>query len=472
MDPSEGLGIDRGPPTSPSSVGTDDYFSCTEDSDDPESSMRAAQDGSAALVPLTTSPPQAQGDDLTTLLEQILFFACGVGSSLCYIATLSSLVHFKLLYGADSFVFLNLAVYLPLLPISLTQVRWDQYFDIRYQSRRTFLWRGLVGFVLGLVGTLLMIRCYTNSSGSLGALVFHAFLQGTGGAILYGTLNQLASFVGSGDGRKNKMAVSAGIQASALVVLIVSICTGFGVHEASRFGSFLLSIIFIELLCFLLFLWLLLGQQSVAAAMIRRDRSLRLDEEIMDDDALMETPLLDITLQRQVSSPVAEELPFVELFRRSSSCCLVLLGTLVPSFLVGSWFTRVQTDWMALASFLFYVRIASDFLGRLATIVVPPRTISCLTWTCFLRLLPVTLFFLNAHQKAPFADFLSIVLVAVIAFLSGYLATGCFQLAPLGLESQLRDANVAKQASILTVAFAVSAIGGLLSSFTLMALGV
>jgi hypothetical protein len=70
------------------------------------------------------------------------------------------------------------------------------------------------------------------------------------------------------------------------------------------------------------------------------------------------------------------------------------------------------------------------------------------------------------------ADVLSIVLVAIISCLSGYLVTGAYQLAPLGLDPETREANAAKQASLLTVAFAVSAIGGLLSSFALMALGV
>ena len=132
---------------------------------------------------------------------------------------------------------------------------------------------------------------------------------------------------------------------------------------------------------------------------------------------------------------------------------------------------------MALASWLFYIRIASDLLGRLATILVPPRTLKGLTWTCLLRIFPVILFFLNAHNATPLhvglaADLLSIALVAIISFLSGYLVTGCFQLAPLALELHLREANVAKQASLLTVSFSISAIVGLLSSFALVALGV
>jgi hypothetical protein len=511
--------------SSPSSTGTADFHSCYQGTEDPEAAAVAAtppptlpqEEPAVVLVPTTSSSPSSLLETHPissrlnthpstiardgTLLEQCLFFGCGLGTSICYIATLSSLVYFKLLYGADSFVYLNLAVYLPLLPVSLAQARWDQYYDVQFQSRRTFLVRGIVGFFLGLLGTIQMIprrgghthhssSSSSSSGGGMTLLVLHALLQGTGGAILYGTLNQLASFVSTGDGRKLKTAVSAGVQASALVVLAVSLLTGFGVHNASRFPLFLGCITAIELVCLFLFLWLLLARPIVAAAMTRRDSSLvrSNDNDVDQDDAMvMRTPLIDShpaslsSSSSRQNGTSAMELSFAELLRRSGSCCWVLFVTLVPSFLVGSWFTRVQTNWMALASWLFYIRIASDFLGRLATILVPPRTLTCLNWTCLVRLVPVTLFFLNAHTATqlvpagdgPAADLFSIVLVAIIAFLSGYLVTGCFQLAPMGLDDwQVREANVAKQASLLTVAFSISAIGGLLSSFTFMALGV
>ena len=362
---------------------------------------------------------------------------------------------------------LNLAVYLPLLPISLAQARWDQYYDQQYQSRRTFLLRGVVGFVLTLLGTFQML-----TSTSLTSLVLDALVQGTGGAILYGTLNQLASFItvpGGNDGRL-KATVSAGVQSSALIVLAVSTVTGFGVKNGERFSVFLWTILAIECICFFMFLWLLVNRPSVAASMTRRDSSLRLEEgqsQPLDADA--QEPLLAFDRQSSVI-----ELSFDELWKFSKPCCLILIVTLVPSFLVGSWFTRVETDWMALAQVLFYVRIGADFLGRLATILVPPRSVTCLTWTATFRLFPVVLFF--AHSRSSLfgyhSDIFSIGLVATIAFLSGYLVTGCFQLASNDLPLELRSTNLAKQASLLTVFFAVAAIGGLLSSFTLIFIGI
>jgi hypothetical protein len=397
------------------------------------------------LAPPPASPPPHDSDtndDTNTsssmLLEQVLFFGCGLGSSLGYIATLSSLVYFKILYGPNSFVDLNVAVYVPLLPISLAQARWDQYMDQQFRSRRTFLVRGMVGFALVLWGTIQMALHTSNTTSNLVSLIGNALLQGIGGAILYGQLNQMVSFHDNDDGRL-KATVSAGVQSSALVVLVVSIATGFGTHNAERFSLFLFVIVAIEWLCFAMFLWLLTKLPSVAASMIRRDSSIRLLCDDDDDDPLLDSDNNDteVPLIRRSSSDM--ELSFKELWTHSRSCCLVLIVTLVPSFLVGSWFTRVQTDWMALAQVFFYVRIGADLLWRLATIIMPPRSIACVTWTAVLRVVPVILFFQHANvttttSSSRTSDAISIVLVAVISFFSGYLVTACFQLAPQGLQ--------------------------------------
>ena len=426
------------------------------------------------------SSSNASSSSSRMLLDQILFFGAGLGSSLGYIATLSSLVYFKLVYGPNSFVHLNLAVYLPLLPISLAQAKWDQQFDQQYDTQTAFLVRGIVAFGLILLGTIhMMIHPSSSSSSSSTALIFNAFLQGTGGAILYGTLNQMTSFVGHGRGFKAM--VSAGIQVSALVVLAVSTITGFGTHNASKFPLFLRTITVLEGVCLVMFLMLLLTRPSVTASMTRRDSSispLLLEEQSRNTNnhSLVEPLVADseeqspLPLSSQEDEERSMELTFAELWSLSRSCCLVLIVTLVPSFLVGAWFTRVETNWLDLAQVLFYVRIGADFFGRLFTIVGPPQSIACLSWTAGLRLVPVMMFFWNSRLYG--SDILSIVLVGIVAFLSGYLVTRCFQFAPSLLPRRVRAANLAKQASLLTVFFAIAAIGGLLSSFVLMSLGV
>jgi len=409
-------------------------------------------------------------------IEHVLFFGCGLGSSLCYIATLSSLVYFTIVYGPDSYVDLNLAVYLPFLPVSLVQARWDQKIDEYLSSRLTYSLRAMVGFGLNLTGTIRMMVHSSRGNGSLVMLILDTSFQGIGGAILYGTFNQMASFVGVGDGRRLKVAVSAGVQASALVVLAASLVTRFGIgHDEKQFSSFLWIIIIVETVCFVMCLFLLVSP-LVTSSMITRDSSLSFmveeeeeeeEEDRADQNNALEDPFLTTNIQ----------ISYAEIFDNSKHCCCILFVNLVPSFLVGSWFTQVETNWIALAQVLFYVRIGADFLGRLATIVIPPQSIQSLSWIAGLRLLPVVLFFANSRGPLPFlggdywADIFSITLVAVIAFFSGYLVTGCYQLAPIGLPSDIRDANVSKQASLLTVAFSFAAVGGLLLSFVLLSVG-
>jgi hypothetical protein len=79
---------------------------------------------------------------------------------------------------------------------------------------------------------------------------------------------------------------------------------------------------------------------------------------------------------------------------------------------------------------------------------------------------------MHVNATLPIHDVLSIILVAIIAFLSGYLVTGCFQLAPALLGSDAQDdSKLSRQASLLNVAFSFAALGGLLSSFALVAAG-
>jgi len=431
-------------------------------------------------TPLFNADDDFNGDfdddnDVTTLIEYFLFFVCGLGSSLCYISTLSSLVYFKVLYGANSYVYLSLIIYLPFLPISVIQAVWDQHYDKIYQSRRTFLFRGLVGFSLSLLGTI-FINISRNSG--LASLCGDALLQGFGGAILYGTLNQMATFTGRGNGQRLKAIILAGVQSSALVVLGVGLTSGFKSHNGERFSRFILSIVAIETVCFVAFLWLL-GAPSIAASMVRRDSSLRQLDQLLDirqgDRKVKEVHLLinDEPSNEQVPQLQVTELSLRELLKYSKACCWILMITLIPSFLVGSWFTRVLTDWISLAQILFYVRIFSDFTGRLVTIIVPTKSTTSLAWIAILRLVPVVLFFLNSRYphslSHDYADGFSILLVGIIAFLSGYLVTGCFQLAPQSMPWEFRPTNLSKQASVLTVAFSFAAVGGLVSSLILIA---
>ena len=234
----------------------------------------AATSNAVAVPTTTTTTATTNTNNIMNqhyYFEMFLFFSCGVGTSLCYIATLSGLVYFMIHYGKNMFVYLNLAVYFPLLPISILQVVYDTKYDLLYKSSYiTYFFRGIIGFILSIFGTIGVALTGNSDNKTFllllpsptSQLLVAAVLQGIGGAILLGTLNQMASFVietdklllsapgggvippyntattagaGAGDadqnssnsesggGRRLKASLSAGVQASALIVLFISI---------------------------------------------------------------------------------------------------------------------------------------------------------------------------------------------------------------------------------------------------------
>ena len=128
----------------------------------------------------------------------------------------------------------------------------------------------------------------------------------------------------------------------------------------------------------------------------------------------------------------------------------------------------VKTENAMLPQVLFYVRIGSDFLARLFAGYNPPSSAKELLFISVCRIFLVVAFFVNASSDAfQYSDMLSIALVANIAFGSGYLVTGCYQLAPLQLPDETKEKNATKQAALLNVAFSFSALLGVLSSLGL-----
>ena len=138
----------------------------------------------------------------------ILFFVCGLGSSLCYISILSSLVYFQSQYGDNSFVYLNLAVYLPLLPVSIVQARYDQLYDEHYGSASAFLFRGVVGYAI-CVGAMAAVPLRTG----LVWVCLHTFLIGSAGAVLQGLLFQMTAFVSSSVNRGGENSLKPAVEA-------------------------------------------------------------------------------------------------------------------------------------------------------------------------------------------------------------------------------------------------------------------
>lgn len=403
----------------------------------------------------------------------ILFFVCGLGSSLCYISILSSLVYFQSQYGDNSFVYLNLAVYLPLLPVSIVQARYDQLYDEHYGSASAFLFRGVVGYAI-CVGAMATVPLRTG----LVWVCLHTFLIGSAGAVLQGLLFQMTAFVSSSVNRGGenslKPAVAAGVQGSALLSLAVSVLMGFGssVNDTrDQFKRFYLVVCLIEAVIFLLFI-VLMKQSRVALSMVRRDSYFILadhEEEMDAGDTRVTMGESPGTIQ-DVSTN-STELSYRQLWCDTSHICACLFLTLVPSFLVGSWFTLVKTDIVMLPQILFYFRLGSDFFARLFSGFRSPSSVRQLLSLSVYRVFLVVAFFANASSDTfRYRNILSVALVATIAFGSGYLVTGCYQLAPSQLPEEAREQNATKQAALLNLAFSFSALLGVLSSLVLVRL--
>jgi hypothetical protein len=130
-------------------------------------------------VPLLASPLPAYG---TPVVETLLFFLSAVGCTIGCTAVLSNLVFYSDTLGLDSFLFLNVAVFAPMLPVTLAQALWDAKFYRRFQSLKSFLFRGTVGFFV----TLLCLLLLPWASQSLVHLTVTSVFLGLSSAVLHG----------------------------------------------------------------------------------------------------------------------------------------------------------------------------------------------------------------------------------------------------------------------------------------------
>jgi len=397
-----------------------------------------------------------------------LFFFSAVGCTMGWTAVLSNLVYYSAVLGMNSYLVLNVAVFTPLLPISMAQAKWDSYFDQRYQSLRSFSFRGVVGFSV-TVATVALVPLASENIVTLSILVT---LMGTASAVLHGMLKQMASFIYPNCARL-PAAVTSGMQASAVFVLAVSLATGFGSSgESDSIVIFYLSIAVLTALCWICFHILMSRCQDVFVSLSRRDSSLysALSEPILDGGD-------DDGDSVSIAGPVVTvELDYTSLWRISWPCCVSIMVTVASSMTVASWFNRVESSdpsRQTLPQVLFYTRLLADLLGRPATLILKPSSRWCVLFLSLFRLLFVPFFFIYSsagEQLIPRSDALIVSGVAIFAFSSGYLATASYQLAPALLTRQ-QESSTSKQAGLMNVCFSASLLSGLLASFTLLGVG-
>lgn len=393
----------------------------------------------------------------------VLFFFSAVGCTIGWTAVLSSLVFYTATLGMNSFIILNLCSFGPLFPLTLAQAKWDSHFDQKFNSLRSFSFRGIAGFSI----TTFTVALVPLASHNVVLLSVLTTLMGTASAALHGTLKQMASFVYPNCGRLSA-AVTCGMQASAVFVLIVSLLTGFGSSGSSNhIWVFFLSISFLTALCWACYHVLMSHCRDVSDSMLRRDSSFY--------SALGEA-LLEEGEEDSVSSLDIVELDYKSLWRISWPCCVSIIVTVASSMSVASWFNRVQSSDPSnktLPQVLFFTRLFADLVARPATLLFNPSSGACLLTTSFLRLLFVPFFFIYmcADEKLfPRSDSLIIAGVAAFAFSSGYLVTSSYQLSP-SLLTERQQQSTTKQVGLLNVCFSASLLFGLVVSLVLLSSG-
>lgn len=395
----------------------------------------------------------------------VLFFFSAVGCTMGWTAVLSSLVYYSQVFGMNSYLYLNFAVFVPLLPITMAQARWDSYFDRRYQSLRSFSFRGIVGFSVSTV-TIALVPWASHNLVSLSVL---STLIGTASAVLHGMLKQMASFIYPTCSRL-PAAVTSGMQAAAAFVLAVSLATDFGSSGKSEgLVCFYISIAVLVGLCWICFQVLMSRSHDVLESMMRRDSFISgmLREPLLDNAEAAPDP-------EPVENPEDSEMDYLALWRTSWPCCVSIMVTVASSMSVASWFNRVESSDplnQSLPQVLFYTRLFADLLARPATLVVKPLSARCLLILSMTRLLFVPLFFIyTSMDDIPRSDVLVTCGVAAFAFTSGYIVTCCYQLAPSLLTIEQQN-STPKQAGLINVCFSGSLLCGLIASCALLGSG-
>ena len=159
-------------------------------------------------------------------LDVVLFFLCAIGVSVGWTSILSALVYFSDVYGPSSFLWLNLAVYVPTLPVALLQACWDHRMDKHYGSSVTFLFRGGIALSgMALCTALVPLTSGPGREPSLSLLLALTALIGLMSSVVYGSFYQLAS-IASTNGTL-QAAFAMGYQGSGLVVLLASLALHF-----------------------------------------------------------------------------------------------------------------------------------------------------------------------------------------------------------------------------------------------------
>lgn len=116
------------------------------------------------------------------------FMLMSCGYMLPWTSLGSLITYYKATYSASFYVKLYCAYYLPGLPISLLQYKYDVYLDLKYGSQRTYLFRGMISYVVMMCILISLIWLKSRI-----ALIILFILLGVCGWLCHGTASMLVS---------------------------------------------------------------------------------------------------------------------------------------------------------------------------------------------------------------------------------------------------------------------------------------
>jgi hypothetical protein len=446
----------------------------------------------------TTSSKRSreQKDGDVCLVDLVLFFCCAVGVSVGWTGILSALSFFSKAYGKSSFLYFNLAVYLPSLPVAIVQTKYDGQCDFKFGSTTAMFFRGVIAMI-GMTVCIGALPYFARNN--LAVCVGLTSVIGLCSAVVYGSFYQIASMINSNGWLQACFAM--GYQGSGIVVLSCALSVSFDAeatdHQVSIYFISIACLEFASLLCFLV----LMGHRKlVRSQLIRRDSEVALarsstltrveiekDREEEDDGdeekfkskssppptkSELEQPLLKSSSEEELVA--GNEISYKEIVRYTWPALFALFITVFGALCVLPFYTYVpsSSDNADLSQILFYTKLGSDMLGRPCTVLLrvihtPRRMVTA----ALIRLLFLPLFFIYTFggDVIPKNDTLVTIFVGLFAFSSGFINTVAYQQAPTMIPSELRIINGARVANMINTVFHAAVYGGLLVSFVVFA---
>lgn len=373
----------------------------------------------------------------------------GTGISISAVSLQSSVAYFSNLYGKESFLWINIAIYLPALPVSLFMIHWSTLQRGKCpDSEQTWCEtrRLIVSFVL-----LAVIGMSVASTNSLWSLLLVSFMTGVFSTVAYCSAFQIA--MSCADADNLRIGLNLGYQGSVVVVIVAQELSGL------QPGSALADVWFFFSVVALLSLAATVSAYKLGIVCIKL--SSETSESLLSDELLP-----DGHADREDEE---EKYSYSEVLVEIRSYAMVLFATVFGSIVIFPFYSYVPSSSSSevtqrfLPMYMFYTKSFSDLASRVACLFLPKvASASVLLWCSLARLSFVPYFlaycFTNVFYQS---DLLILGAVAFYSFTSGLFITYAYTLVPTKDSSA---EYTRKASSMMSVTFQLAITAALVCS--------